>query len=299
MGARCQEGAGMTWAFDPLPRRHFSACVIDPPWRFSAGTKSRPQHYPRMTLADIAALPVRELLLPEGGRVFLWITAPLLDKVDMLARSWRLRYCTTLPWLKLWPSESGLFIYANSLARGTGYEVQGNAEYVVILKAGKPQSIKGKPFPGIIATPRYIFDALGCRFDMDVAAPFEGPRHVPCDTWIYDYALIKPWHGFVWMNPPFGGRNGLEPWLEKFFDHGDGIALTPDRTSAQWFQAAAMRADLILFVSPKIKFERPDGSIGKWPGTGTALMAVGASGVDALRNASGKIGFLAKPTEAA
>lgn len=27
-------------------------------------------------------------------------------------------------------------------------------------------------------TPRYIFDALNARFDMDVAAPKEGPRRV-------------------------------------------------------------------------------------------------------------------------
>jgi hypothetical protein len=28
-------------------------------------------------------------------------------------------------------------------------------------------------------TPRHVFDALGVEFDMDVAAPFGGPRHVP------------------------------------------------------------------------------------------------------------------------
>lgn len=28
-------------------------------------------------------------------------------------------------------------------------------------------------------TPRYIFDALGETFDLDVACPPEGPRHVP------------------------------------------------------------------------------------------------------------------------
>lgn len=27
-------------------------------------------------------------------------------------------------------------------------------------------------------TPRYIFDAIGIRFDLDVAAPVLGPRHV-------------------------------------------------------------------------------------------------------------------------
>lgn len=57
-------------------------------------------------------------------------------------------------------------------------------------------------------TPAYIFAALGVRFDMDVAAPKDGPRHVPCDGWHWGNSLSLPWRGFVWMNPPFGGRNG-------------------------------------------------------------------------------------------
>lgn len=135
-------------------------------------------------------------------------------------------------------------------------------------------------------TPKYIFDALACRFDLDVAAPMDGPRHVPADHWFWHDSLNEPWFGFVWMNPPFGGRNGLVPWLEKFAGHGDGIALVPDRTSAPWFQRYAPKMDGVLFVAPKIKFERPDGSIGKWPGTGTALMARGELALSALRRGS-------------
>lgn len=131
-------------------------------------------------------------------------------------------------------------------------------------------------------TPKYIFDALGVHFDLDVAAPMKGPLHVPCDTWIYDHSLLKPWYGFIWMNPPFGGRNGLLPWLEKFFLHGNGIALVPDRTSAPWWQDMAKRADAILFVDGKVKFIKPDGSLGVSPSTGTVLIAKGCRGVQAL-----------------
>src|ERR1700744_2510086 len=83
-------------------------------------------------------------------------------------------------------------------------------------------------------TPKYIFDALGVHFDLDVAAPSTGPRYVPTSAWISSGSLGAEWGGFVWMNPPFGGRNGLEPWLEKFISHGNGVALVPDRTSAPW-----------------------------------------------------------------
>ena len=147
-------------------------------------------------------------------------------------------------------------------------------------------------------TPAYVFDALGVLFDVDVASP-PRPTHVPCRARLSAGALETDWTGFVWVNPPFGGRNGLVPWLDKFFAHGNGIALTPDRTSAPWWQDAARRTDAMLFTARKIKFERPDGSLGKSPGDGTCLFAAGPSGVAALRNAerTGLGLLLAKPTD--
>ncbi len=141
-------------------------------------------------------------------------------------------------------------------------------------------------------TPAYIFEALGVTFDLDVAAPEAGPKHVPAREWLFYDALNEPWFGFVWMNPPFGGRNGIVPWLNKFIAHGNGIALCPDRTSAPWFQSAARRMSLALFLSPKVKFERPDGTLGNSPGNGTVLFSLGEQGDVALRNASPKLGWL-------
>jgi hypothetical protein len=135
-------------------------------------------------------------------------------------------------------------------------------------------------------TPPYVFQALGAEFDLDVAHP---GRHVvdwvPATRVLASGSLSFPWYGFVWMNPPFGGRNGLIPWLEKFFRHGNGIALTPDRTSCPWWQEAVQRADATLFVSGKIKFIGADGVPGKSPAQGTTLLAAGSRGVAALENA--------------
>lgn len=140
-------------------------------------------------------------------------------------------------------------------------------------------------------TPKYIFDALGCHFDLDPCGPQSG-GHVPASVTFFGAGgLEKDWYGFVWMNPPFGGRNGITPWLKKFFRHGDGIALTPDRTSAPWFQEYAPKADALLFL-PKVKFERPDGSLGKSPSNGTCLMAAGEQGLSALIRAQ-RLGFIA------
>lgn len=144
-------------------------------------------------------------------------------------------------------------------------------------------------------TPAYIFEALGVQFDLDVAAPPVGPRHVPAKRWLSrnEGGLSTEWPkgDFVWMNPPFGHQRTKREWLAKFFAHGNGIALLPDRTSAPWWQEYAPRASAVLFVSPKVKFERPDGTIGEQPGTGTTLLAAGDRGAAAL--------FRARPLGAA
>jgi hypothetical protein len=156
-------------------------------------------------------------------------------------------------------------------------------------------------------TPPHVFEALGCRFDLDVASPGHlVTPWIPADGFITDRSLERVWKGFLWMNQPFGGRNGLVPWLEKFFTHGDGIALVPDRTSAPWWQKFAPHADLTLFVAPKIRFiggeeaERlglveKAGDPGESP-QGTCLLAVGRRAIDALcRAADNGLGVLMTP----
>lgn len=144
-------------------------------------------------------------------------------------------------------------------------------------------------------TPRNIFEALGVRFDLDPASP--GAEHwVPADS-VYtkqDDGLSQPWRGSVWLNPPFGGRNGVVPWLEKFFHHGDGIVLVNSLTSAGWFHDWAPYADAILFPRGKTRFVRPDGSVGVSPANGIALMSKGRRMTEALLRAA-PIGFVVRP----
>jgi DNA N-6-adenine-methyltransferase (Dam) len=150
-------------------------------------------------------------------------------------------------------------------------------------------------------TPRYIFTALGCTFDVDVASPGQDVTPwIPAKIFITSNSLQRPWVGYAWMNPPFGPRNGTVPWLEKFFSHGNGIALVPDRTSAPWWQRYAPSADLVLFVSPKIRFIAANGMEGSSPAQGTSLLAVGQQGVAALRRAAAnRLGVLMAPASGA
>lgn len=143
-------------------------------------------------------------------------------------------------------------------------------------------------------TPPHVFDALDCSFDLDVASP--GQIHtpwIPAREFYVFKGLERGWSGFIWMNPPFGPRNGLVPWLEKFFAHGNGIALVPDRTSAPWWQTFAARAHMILFVTPKLKFIGHDGKPGRSPAQGTSLLALGTRATGALQRAN--LGMLTIP----
>jgi hypothetical protein len=147
-----------------------------------------------------------------------------------------------------------------------------------------------------VVTPAHAFDALGVRFDADIAAPMDLTHvSVPADRFITADSLSLLWSGFTWMNPPFGHQSTKRKWLTKFFDHGNGIALTPDRTSAPWFREAWRRADLLMFT-PKLMVA-PRWLYRESPGTGTCLWAAGNEGVQALgRAAFAGLGILATPS---
>jgi len=80
-------------------------------------------------------------------------------------------------------------------------------------------------------TPKWIFDALGIEFDLDVACPPQGPAHTPCKAFYTQETdgLASPWVGNVWMNPPYSKAT---PWVNKFMEHQNGICLMPFAKSA-------------------------------------------------------------------
>lgn len=136
-------------------------------------------------------------------------------------------------------------------------------------------------------TPPEIFEALGLTFCLDPCSP--GKDHwVPAQK-VYteqDDGLTQQWDGIVFVNPPFGGRNGHVPWLQKFVEHGHGIILVRAYTSAKWFQDYAPLMGGTLFPRGKTKFVRADGSIGKSPGSGIVLWSLGFTSTEALKNSN-------------
>jgi hypothetical protein len=132
-------------------------------------------------------------------------------------------------------------------------------------------------------TPPEIFEALRLQFDLDPCSP--GKSHwVPAKNVFTkkDNGLTREWRGLVFMNPPFGGRNGHIPWLVRFFDHADGIAIVRSYTSSAWWHDHMGRSHALLWPRGKTKFIRPDGSIGRAPGHGIVLVGMGKRACSAL-----------------
>jgi hypothetical protein len=136
-------------------------------------------------------------------------------------------------------------------------------------------------------TPERIFDALELEFALDPCAPLDGPYFVPARKryTVNDNGLARPWRGLVFVNPPFGGRNGHVPWMQKFFKHeGGGILLVRAYTSSGWWHRyVTPNAELLCFPRGKTQFVHPNGSIGKAPGHGIVLISSGGVAYRALR----------------
>jgi|SRR5882672_1891145 len=151
-------------------------------------------------------------------------------------------------------------------------------------------------------TPPEMFAALGLIFALDPCSP--GPGHWVPARKIYtiaDDGLSQPWEGLVFMNSPFGGRFGHVPWLVKFFDHANGIAIVRAYTSSSWWHDLMPRAEGILFPRGKTRFipsvenrarlerEAKNGKFSNAPGHGVALIGMGAIACQAL--AHSKLGM--------
>lgn len=128
-------------------------------------------------------------------------------------------------------------------------------------------------------TPRWIFDALGLTFDLDVACPPEGPINVPAARWYTaaDDGLAQPWTGRVWMNPPYSNPS---PWVARFLEHGNGIALLP-YSKSKWLQSLWDSDAAIVYIYT-IKFERLDATLNGSTPFCLGLWALGHDNIEAL-----------------
>lgn len=113
-------------------------------------------------------------------------------------------------------------------------------------------------------TPPEIIEALGGpdSFDLDPCAPIKRPWDMAKDHYtIADNGLLKPWHGRVWFNPPYGGPQIVGPWMRRMADHGHGTTLIFARTeTALFFETVWKRATALLFLEGRLYFHHVDGT---------------------------------------
>lgn len=129
-------------------------------------------------------------------------------------------------------------------------------------------------------TPKWLFDAMGLEFDIDVCAPAHGIPWIPAKRWFSqaDDGLAQDWAGsLVWMNPPYSKP---EPWARKFIDNGNGVALMPCARS-NWFNLMWNECSAMVIAPVDMKFERPNEK-SKTIAFHTMLFAIGDIGVEAL-----------------
>lgn len=175
---------------------------------------------------------------------------------------------------------------------GTGFSEDDLANLAARLRPGLPEE-SGEVAPDRRPgwgdewyTPRWIFDAAGLTFDLDVCAPADPAcRTVPARRFLTaaDEALSQPWDGLVWMNPPFSSPAA---WVDRFARHPAGLALAPAAKSA-WRGTLMAAADVVALLSVD-DFGHPDGSTeqypfalilaGRGPGTVEAVARVAAVG---------------------
>lgn len=110
-------------------------------------------------------------------------------------------------------------------------------------------------------TPKWIFDAMGLQFDLDVAAPPGGIPWIPAQRFYTkaEDGLAQPWEGLIFCNPPF---SKLTPWADKWCEHPDGVFLSCV-SKARWVARLMAAAELIWIPPVEVDFIFPDGAPGQ------------------------------------
>lgn len=130
-------GAELRAAPPQYPAGKYGVIVADPPWplrKIPRAVKPRQQgwDYPTMTVAEIEAMPVAGLALPDAW-LFLWTTHRYLPHAFGIAERWGFSYRFTMTWHK-----------------STGFQpwnlARLNCEFCLVSVRGNPQLADPKAF---------------------------------------------------------------------------------------------------------------------------------------------------------
>ena len=167
-------------AIGALPRRHFRALVVDPPWQFATWSargrgRSAENHYATLSDIELEALPIAELALPDAV-LFLWSSGPVLERSLRLLAAWGFGYRTIG------------FVWVKKPGLGLGYWTRAQSELVLLAVRGKPKRV-AFDVPQVVQAPRLAHSAKPEAVQDGIERLVDGPylelfarRQRPCWT---------------------------------------------------------------------------------------------------------------------
>lgn len=125
--------ADETPALLDLPGGKYRAILADPPWPFQTRGKggkgrSAENHYPTMTLREIASLGVRDLAAGDAV-LFLWITSDMLVEAAGIMAEWTFELKSTA------------FVWVKDGPAGRGYWTRKGTEICLLGTRGSPKRL--------------------------------------------------------------------------------------------------------------------------------------------------------------
>ncbi len=160
----------------------YQVIYADPPWAYrnrKTGGSHRSgaaQHYPTLTPAEVAALPLPPLD-QRSATLWMWCTVPLLPEILPVMQAWHFTYKTALVWHK-------------TGRKGIGYWFRGEAELLLLGIRGRVPAFRS-PLPNVIAAPVEGHSRKPERFRQLIEQYTPGQRRVElfarrpsCAEWI-------------------------------------------------------------------------------------------------------------------
>jgi len=152
-------------------------------------------------------------------------------------------------------------------------------------------------------TPKQYVDAarrvMG-GIDLDPASSELAQRVVMANAYYTkeDDGLAKPWHGRVWLNPPYS-QPAIADFIEKAAcelrngNVSECIILTHNYTDTAWFHLAASISSRMCFTRGRIKFVDPEGNVAAAPTQGSTFFYFGNDNGGSFEEAFNEFGFIA------
>lgn len=118
----------------------YKIIYADPPWSYgnfqgkgkAFGDVSA--HYPTMTLAEMSAIPIKNIAADDLCLLFMWATFPTLPDAMALIEAWGFTYKTVA---FVWVKNRGEKLYS-----GLGFYTNSNAEICIVARRGKAPFVR-------------------------------------------------------------------------------------------------------------------------------------------------------------